>query len=96
MNIDNSESLEDVDHSVIYFNQAVILYHLRQYKAALNILDRLFQYIEPLGNISILNNAFTVHQFWITTVFIIVDHLDSKCFNILRKYLKIITWTLYQ
>ncbi|XP_022345104.1 CCR4-NOT transcription complex subunit 10-like [Crassostrea virginica] len=48
VNIDNSESLEDVDHSVIYFNQAVILYHLRQYKAALNILDRLFQYIEPL------------------------------------------------
>lgn len=52
MNIDNSESLEDVDHSVIYFNQAVILYHLRQYKAALNILDKLFQYIEPLGNLS--------------------------------------------
>lgn len=48
VNIDNSESLEDVDHSVIYFNQAVILYHLRQYKAALNILDKLFQYIEPL------------------------------------------------
>ncbi|KAK3085445.1 hypothetical protein FSP39_003407 [Pinctada imbricata] len=48
VNIDNSESLEDVDHSVIYYNQAVILYHLRQYKAACNILEKLFQFIEPL------------------------------------------------
>ncbi|XP_033754532.1 CCR4-NOT transcription complex subunit 10-like isoform X2 [Pecten maximus] len=48
VNINNSESLEDVDHSVIYYNQAVVLYHLRQYKAALNILDKLFQFIEPL------------------------------------------------
>lgn len=48
VNINNSESLEDVDHSVIYYNQAVILYHLRQYKGALNILDKLFQFIEPL------------------------------------------------
>ena len=47
--MDNSDSLEDVDHSVLYYNQAVILYHLRQYKAATKVLDKLFQFIEPLG-----------------------------------------------
>ena len=52
MNFESSESLEDVDHSVLYFNQAIILYHLRQYKASLAILDRLFQFIDPLGTSS--------------------------------------------
>ena len=47
--MDNSDSLEDVDHSVLYYNQAVILYHLRQYKAATKVLNKLFQFIEPLG-----------------------------------------------
>ena len=47
--MDVSDSLEDVDHSVLYYNQAVILYHLRQYKAATKVLDKLFQFIEPLG-----------------------------------------------
>ena len=48
MNLESGESLEDVDHSVLYYNQAIILYHLRQYRASLNILDRLFQF-DPLG-----------------------------------------------
>ncbi|KAK3603937.1 hypothetical protein CHS0354_042949 [Potamilus streckersoni] len=48
VNLESGESLEDVDHSVLYYNQAIILHHLRQYKAALSILDRLFQFIEPL------------------------------------------------
>ncbi|XP_052063394.1 CCR4-NOT transcription complex subunit 10-like [Mytilus californianus] len=48
ISMDNSDSLEDVDHSVLYFNQAVIFYHLRQYKAATKVLDKLFQFIEPI------------------------------------------------
>ncbi|XP_076325133.1 CCR4-NOT transcription complex subunit 10 isoform X2 [Tachypleus tridentatus] len=50
VNIDNVDGLDDVDHCVIFFNQAVILYHSHQYNAALNIMDKLFQFIEPLDD----------------------------------------------
>ncbi|XP_013383566.1 CCR4-NOT transcription complex subunit 10 [Lingula anatina] len=49
VNIDSVEALDDVDQCVMYFNQAVLLYHLKQYQAALAIMDKLFQFIEPLG-----------------------------------------------
>ncbi|XP_052230090.1 CCR4-NOT transcription complex subunit 10-like isoform X2 [Dreissena polymorpha] len=50
VNIESWEGLEDVDHSVLFYNQAVILYHLRQNKAALAILDKLFPFIDPLSS----------------------------------------------
>ena len=43
------ETLEDVDTCVLYYNYAVILYHLRQYRAALGIVSKISRYIEPLG-----------------------------------------------
>ena len=49
VNIDNTDSLEDVEHCVIYYNQAVLLYHLKQYSKALNIMDKIFSFIEPMG-----------------------------------------------
>ncbi|XP_064599007.1 CCR4-NOT transcription complex subunit 10-like [Liolophura sinensis] len=45
---ENAESVEDVDHGIIYYNQAVLLYRLHQYRASLTIVDKLFQFIEPL------------------------------------------------
>ncbi|XP_037088701.1 1,5-anhydro-D-fructose reductase-like [Pollicipes pollicipes] len=42
------ETLEDVDNCILYYNYAVILYHLRQYRAALGIVSKIFRYIEPL------------------------------------------------
>ncbi|XP_067127548.1 CCR4-NOT transcription complex subunit 10 [Centruroides vittatus] len=48
INIDNVETLEDVDHCILFFNQAIILFHLHQYHATITILDKLFQFIEPL------------------------------------------------
>lgn len=50
MNLDSSESLEDVDHSVLYYNQAIIMYHLQQYKTALGIIDKLFPFMEPISS----------------------------------------------
>lgn len=50
VNIDSGESLEDVDHSVLFYNQAIIMYHLQQNKAALSILDKLFPFIDPLSS----------------------------------------------
>ncbi|CAG9821316.1 unnamed protein product [Phaedon cochleariae] len=43
-----SEKMDDLDHCIILFNQAVILYHQRQYTAAQRIMDRVYKFIEPM------------------------------------------------
>lgn len=43
------EKLDDVDHCVCHFNQAVLLYHQRKYTVALRIMDRVYKFIEPMG-----------------------------------------------
>ncbi|PSN45792.1 CCR4-NOT transcription complex subunit 10 [Blattella germanica] len=48
VNIEDLDSLEDVEHCVIYYNQAVLLYHLKQYSAALKIMVKIFSFIEPM------------------------------------------------
>ncbi|KAK0173219.1 hypothetical protein PV328_006450 [Microctonus aethiopoides] len=47
---DNSTdaSNDDVEKCVMRYNQAVLLYHTRQYEAALQILNRLFTFVEPM------------------------------------------------
>lgn len=42
------ETSEDVEKCVMRYNQAVLLYHTRQYEAALQILNRLFTFVEPM------------------------------------------------
>jgi CCR4-NOT transcription complex subunit 10 len=49
VNIEDLDSLEDVEHCVIYYNQAVLLYHLKKYSAALKIMHKIFSFIEPMG-----------------------------------------------
>ena len=49
MDIENVAGLDDVDQCVMYYNRAVILYHVRQYKMALAITDILLSFIEPMG-----------------------------------------------
>ncbi|KAG8254016.1 CCR4-NOT transcription complex subunit 10 [Homalodisca vitripennis] len=48
VNTDDLDSLEDVEHCVLYYNQAVILYHLQQHHAALRIMNKVFVFIEPM------------------------------------------------
>ncbi|XP_021933283.1 CCR4-NOT transcription complex subunit 10 isoform X3 [Zootermopsis nevadensis] len=48
VNIEDVDSLEDVEHCVIYYNQAVLLYHLKQYSTALKIMHKIFSFIEPM------------------------------------------------
>ncbi|XP_050395792.1 CCR4-NOT transcription complex subunit 10 isoform X1 [Patella vulgata] len=43
-----TEALEDVDQTVIFYNQSVLLYHHRQYKAALEVLEKVVPSLEPL------------------------------------------------
>lgn len=41
--------LDDVEQCALYYNHAVVLYHLRQYNLALKIIKEVFNFIEPMG-----------------------------------------------
>lgn len=43
------DSLDDVDQCIIYYNQAVVYYHSRKYGKALAITEKLYTFLEPLG-----------------------------------------------
>ncbi|XP_063308290.1 CCR4-NOT transcription complex subunit 10 isoform X1 [Pelobates fuscus] len=47
--VDEIDSLDDVENSMLYYNQAVILYYLRQHMEAISIGEKLYQFIEPFG-----------------------------------------------
>ncbi|XP_076248278.1 CCR4-NOT transcription complex subunit 10 isoform X2 [Calliopsis andreniformis] len=46
--IDSPEPIVNIEKSVMKYNQAVLLYHTRQYNVALDIANRLFAFIEPM------------------------------------------------
>ncbi|XP_026139948.1 CCR4-NOT transcription complex subunit 10-like isoform X3 [Carassius auratus] len=45
--VDDIDGLDDVENSILYYNQAVIYYHLRQYSEAISIGEKLYQFLEP-------------------------------------------------
>lgn len=47
--VEEMDGLDDVENSMLYYNQAVILYHLRQYTEAISAGEKLYQFIEPFG-----------------------------------------------
>ncbi|XP_069586130.1 CCR4-NOT transcription complex subunit 10 isoform X1 [Ranitomeya imitator] len=47
--VDEMDNLDDVENSMLYYNQAVILYYLRQHMEAIAIGEKLYQFIEPFG-----------------------------------------------
>lgn len=52
------DGLDDVENSMLYYNQAVILYHLRQYTEAISVGEKLYQFIEPFGMSSVKKFAY--------------------------------------
>ncbi|XP_055931467.1 CCR4-NOT transcription complex subunit 10-like [Argiope bruennichi] len=48
IDLQDLETIDDVDNCIVLYNQSVVLYHLHQYHAAINILDKVYQFIEPL------------------------------------------------
>ncbi|XP_071507714.1 CCR4-NOT transcription complex subunit 10-like [Diadema antillarum] len=48
IDLEQIETLEDADQAIFFFNNAVLLHHLRQHHQAIRILEKLFQVIEPL------------------------------------------------
>uniref|UniRef100_A0A8D3DH12 CCR4-NOT transcription complex subunit 10 n=1 Tax=Scophthalmus maximus TaxID=52904 RepID=A0A8D3DH12_SCOMX len=41
------DGLDDVENSLLYYNQAIIHYHMRQYSEAIAIGEKLYQFLEP-------------------------------------------------
>uniref|UniRef100_A0A7N6F6H1 CCR4-NOT transcription complex subunit 10 n=1 Tax=Anabas testudineus TaxID=64144 RepID=A0A7N6F6H1_ANATE len=41
------DGLDDVENSLLYYNQAIIHYHMRQYSEAISIGEKLYQFLEP-------------------------------------------------
>lgn len=47
--MEDIDGLDDVENSLLYYNQAIIHYHMRQYSEAIAIGERLYQFLEPFG-----------------------------------------------
>uniref|UniRef100_A0A673Z096 CCR4-NOT transcription complex subunit 10 n=1 Tax=Salmo trutta TaxID=8032 RepID=A0A673Z096_SALTR len=45
--MEDIDGLDDVENSLLYYNQAIIHYHMRQYSEAIAIGERLYQFLEP-------------------------------------------------
>ncbi|KAF4103533.1 CCR4-NOT transcription complex subunit 10 isoform X5 [Onychostoma macrolepis] len=45
--VDDIDGLDDVENSILYYNQAVIHYHMRQYSEAISTGEKLYQFLEP-------------------------------------------------
>lgn len=41
------DGLDDVENCMLYYNQAIVHYHMRQYSEAIAIGERLYQFLEP-------------------------------------------------
>jgi len=46
--VEDINALDDIDQCVFYYNHAILLYHLRQYRSAETIIDKLFTFLEPM------------------------------------------------
>uniref|UniRef100_A0A3P9J8I0 CCR4-NOT transcription complex subunit 10 n=1 Tax=Oryzias latipes TaxID=8090 RepID=A0A3P9J8I0_ORYLA len=44
---EDADGLDDVENSLLYYNQAVICYHLKQFSEAISIGEKLYQFLEP-------------------------------------------------
>lgn len=49
MSTEDIDGLDDVENSLLHYNQAIIHYHMRQYSEAIFIGERLYQFLEPFG-----------------------------------------------
>lgn len=86
INMEDTDSLDDVDNSVLVYNQAVVLYHLHQYNAALHVLERVVQFLEPLDetlarNICLLLMDSYLNVYQPKRVSGFVPHMETSYFS---------------
>ncbi len=49
--VEDVDGLDDVENSLLYYNQAIIHYHMRQFSEAIFIGEKLYQFLEPFGKL---------------------------------------------
>lgn len=59
--MEDIDGLDDVENSILYYNQAIIHYHMRQYSEAIAIGEKLYQFLEPFGMIQVNSNDCFCH-----------------------------------
>lgn len=86
INMEDADTLDDVDNCVLVYNQAVILYHLHQYNASLHVLERVVQFLEPLEEtlarnicLLLLDSYLNVYQPKRVAGFL--PHMETSYFN---------------
>lgn len=66
--MDFSEAIDDIEKCVMRYNQAILLYHTKQYDAAIQIVNRLFAFIEPMGAYNFQCKSCTIYADYYTPV----------------------------
>ncbi|XP_020789293.1 CCR4-NOT transcription complex subunit 10 isoform X3 [Boleophthalmus pectinirostris] len=61
------DGLDDVENCMLYYNQAIVLYHLRQYSEAIAIAERLYQFLEPFEEKFALSVSFLLVDLYLIT-----------------------------
>uniref|UniRef100_T1J4Y2 CCR4-NOT transcription complex subunit 10 n=1 Tax=Strigamia maritima TaxID=126957 RepID=T1J4Y2_STRMM len=67
VNSRENDDLDDVDHCVVKYNQALLLYHFRKYHAAIPVLDKVFQFIEPIEENLAKKVCFLLFELYLST-----------------------------
>ncbi|CAL1612207.1 unnamed protein product [Knipowitschia caucasica] len=60
------DGLDDVENCMLYYNQAIVLYHLRQYAEAIAIAERLYQFLEPFEKFALSVSFLLVDLYLLT------------------------------
>ena len=58
MKLDDVHLIDDIDHCTVFYNYAMILYRLQQHQKAIEVLSKVFQFVEPLGKWSQTRNSY--------------------------------------
>lgn len=77
LNLEQLDSLEDVENCIYYYNYAVFLYHLKHYTKALAMINKVYSFIESLGN-HLLHVIFNLCSHVIIIEFVIEESLAHK------------------
>lgn len=84
--VNMGDELDDIDRSFLLYNQAVLHFHMKQYKASINVLERLFKIIEPLGDtltikVCILLIESYLQNFQLDQAFGMISYVESMLIN---------------
>uniref|UniRef100_A0A665T1A8 CCR4-NOT transcription complex subunit 10 n=1 Tax=Echeneis naucrates TaxID=173247 RepID=A0A665T1A8_ECHNA len=81
------DGLDDVENSLLYYNQAIIHYHMRQYSEAISIGEKLYQFLEPFV-INVCIASPSIIMVWFILLFVLEEKFaQAVCFLLVDLYL---------